>query len=46
VTAWNLAAIVLYEKMGFTSFGLEPAALLVNGEFHDEIYMVRSVEQT
>jgi hypothetical protein len=32
--------------MGFTSFGLEPAALLVEGELHDEIYMVRFVEQT
>jgi RimJ/RimL family protein N-acetyltransferase len=46
VTASNLAAIALYEKMGFTAFGLEPAALLVNGEFHDEIYMVRFVDQT
>jgi RimJ/RimL family protein N-acetyltransferase len=46
VTASDLAAIALYEKMGFTSFGLEPAALLVNGEFHDEIYMVRFVEQS
>jgi RimJ/RimL family protein N-acetyltransferase len=46
VTASNLAAIGLYEKMGFTSFGLERAALLVNGEFHDEIYMVHFVEQT
>jgi RimJ/RimL family protein N-acetyltransferase len=46
VTASNLAAIALYEKMGFTSFGLEPAALLVNGEFHDEIYMVRFVDQS
>jgi RimJ/RimL family protein N-acetyltransferase len=45
VTASNLTAIALYEKMGFTSYGLEPAALLVNGEFHDEIYMVRFVEQ-
>jgi ribosomal protein S18 acetylase RimI-like enzyme len=46
VTASNVAAIGLYEKMGFTSFGLEPAALLVEGELHDEIYMVRFVEQT
>jgi RimJ/RimL family protein N-acetyltransferase len=46
VTASNLAAIALYEKMGFRSFGLEPAALLVNREFHDEIYMVRFVERT
>lgn len=46
VTASNLAAIALYEKMGFTSFGLEPAALLVKGEFHDEIYMVRFVDQS
>ena len=37
VTASNPAAIALYEKIGFTSYGLEPAALLVNGEFHDEI---------
>jgi ribosomal protein S18 acetylase RimI-like enzyme len=46
VTASNVAAIGLYEKMGFTSFGLEPAALLVESELHDEIYMVRFVEQT
>lgn len=46
VTASNPAAIALYEKIGFTSYGLEPAALLVNGEFHDEIYMVRFVEQS
>ncbi len=46
VTASNVAAIGLYEKMGFTSFGLEPAALLVEGEIHDEIYMVRFVEHT
>jgi ribosomal protein S18 acetylase RimI-like enzyme len=46
VTASNVAAIGLYEEMGFTSFGLEPAALLVDGELHDEIYMVRFVEHT
>ena len=46
VTASNLAAIALYDKMGFTSFGLEPAALLVNDAFHDEIYMVRFIEQS
>ena len=46
VTASNVAAIGLYEKLGFTAFGLEPAALLVDGELHDEIYMVRFVEQT
>jgi RimJ/RimL family protein N-acetyltransferase len=46
VTASNFAAIGLYEKMGFRSFGVEPAALFVDGEFHDEIYMVRFVEHT
>ena len=46
VTASNVAAIRLYEKIGFTPFGVEPAALLVDGEFHDDIYMVRFVERS
>jgi RimJ/RimL family protein N-acetyltransferase len=43
VTAGNVAAITLYESMGFRPFGVAPAALLVEGVFHDEIQMVRYV---
>ncbi len=46
VNATNAAAIALYEAMGFRSFGLEPAALLVDGEQHDEIHMVRFIAAT
>jgi RimJ/RimL family protein N-acetyltransferase len=41
VTAGNVAAITLYESMGFRPFGVAPAALLVDGVFYDEIQMVR-----
>lgn len=39
VNAANTAAIKLYESAGFTSFGVEHFALMINGESHDEVHM-------
>jgi ribosomal protein S18 acetylase RimI-like enzyme len=39
VNAENEAAIALYERMGFKSFGREPCFMLVNGIAQDEIQM-------
>jgi RimJ/RimL family protein N-acetyltransferase len=39
VNASNTGAIKLYESFGFKAFGLEPGALLVNGELQEEIHM-------
>ncbi len=44
VNATNEAAIALYRGMGFTSFGVERGFLLLNGELHDEMHMVRQIE--
>ena len=38
--ASNLAALRLYEQAGFSRYGLEPAALYVDGEYFDEVLMV------
>jgi ribosomal protein S18 acetylase RimI-like enzyme len=39
VNANNKSAIRLYESVGFKSYGHESRALLINGEFHDELHM-------
>ena len=39
--ASNRNALRLYEHAGFQIYGREPAALYVNGEFFDEVLMVR-----
>jgi ribosomal protein S18 acetylase RimI-like enzyme len=41
VTAGNDAAIALYASFGFTTYGVAPEALLVDGRYYDEVYMVR-----
>lgn len=46
VNAANAPAIALYEAAGFTSFGLERGFMLIDGELHDELHMVRSVSPT
>lgn len=46
VNAGNAAAIALYEAAGFTSFGLERGFMLIDGELHDELHMVRVVSST
>ena len=40
----NSAALMLYEKMGFAAFGVEPGAMLIDNELRDEIHMFRSVK--
>jgi ribosomal protein S18 acetylase RimI-like enzyme len=46
VNAANTEAIALYEAAGFTSFGVERGFMLLDGELHDEIHMVRLVAST
>lgn len=41
VNAENVAAIALYERLGFKSFGREPCFMLVDGVPQDELQMVR-----
>ena len=44
VNSKNLAAIALYERMGFITFGFEKRYLMVNGEPQDEWHMVRFLD--
>ncbi len=44
VNAANAEAVALYEAAGFISFGVERGFMLLNGQLHDEIHMVRTVE--
>ena len=44
VTRGNSAAVMLYEKMGFTAFGVEPDAMLIDNQLHDEVHMIRSAK--
>jgi RimJ/RimL family protein N-acetyltransferase len=41
VGATNKPAIALYERLGFEPFGIEPAYLFVDGEYRDEMLMIR-----
>jgi ribosomal protein S18 acetylase RimI-like enzyme len=42
VNATNVAAKALYEAVGFTSYGVEPDALCINGKFFsEEHYLLR-----
>ncbi len=45
VNAANAEAIALYEAVGFMSFGVERGFMLLDGELHDEIHMVRNIEK-
>jgi RimJ/RimL family protein N-acetyltransferase len=40
VNAENVAAKRLYAAIGFSTFGVEPRAMRVGGEFYDEEHMV------
>jgi len=44
VNALNVAALFLYEKLGFQRIGFEPCFMLVDGEPQDEIQMACSLE--
>lgn len=41
----NEAAIRLYKKLGFTTYGTEPRYLFVNGRYLDEHLMVRFLDE-
>ena len=41
VTVGNHAAMALYRSLGFKAYGREPRALLVDGTYHDDIFMSR-----
>jgi len=44
VNAANVEAIALYKAAGFMPFGIERGFMLVGGELHDELHMVRNIE--
>ena len=44
VNAANAAAIALYEAAGFSVFGIERGFMLLDGELHDELHMVRNID--
>ena len=46
VTADNAIAVRLYESLGFRRFGLEPNALLVAGQLHEELHMALPLATT
>ena len=43
VDADNTAAIAVFERSGFERYGLEPRARFVDGDYHDQLYMCRSM---
>ncbi|HWJ88188.1 MAG TPA: GNAT family N-acetyltransferase [Pelagibacterium sp.] len=45
VAANNLAALALYHRLGFTTYGTQPRALHVEGRFIDEHLMVRFLDK-
>jgi L-amino acid N-acyltransferase YncA len=45
VNADDPAALGLFGKLGFTAFGTEPRARLVDGVYHDQVYLYLSLEQ-
>lgn len=44
VATANGAAIGCYLRLGFTVFGVDPEALLVDGKYYDELLMMRRLE--
>ena len=44
VNAANVEAIALYEAAGFAPFGVERGFMLLDGNLHDELHMVRNIE--
>jgi ribosomal protein S18 acetylase RimI-like enzyme len=45
VTDGNEAAVALYEKAGFCSFGIEPRAIQVDGRYHGKNHMIHFLAQ-
>jgi ribosomal protein S18 acetylase RimI-like enzyme len=46
VNVANVEAIKLYEAAGFTAFGIERGFMVLDGELHDELHMVRNIDAT
>jgi ribosomal protein S18 acetylase RimI-like enzyme len=46
VVTSNEAAVRLYEKMGFSTYGTDPRVLRVGDKYYDEYLMVRQVSRT
>jgi len=46
VTDGNAAATALYEKAGFRSFGIEPRAICVDGNYHGKNHMILFLAQS
>ena len=46
VTRDNASASELYKAVGFTTFGLEPRAIKVGGEYFDKEHMILSLQRT
>jgi ribosomal protein S18 acetylase RimI-like enzyme len=46
VNATGVAAIKLYESVGFVTFGSERAAMFIDGQFHDELHMCANIDIT
>ena len=44
VVATNTSARQLYQNLGFVEWGIEPAALFVNGIYFDEVHMAMSLD--
>ncbi|MGM0845342.1 MAG: N-acetyltransferase family protein [Bacillota bacterium] len=44
VVTSNPSAIKLYEKAGFTSFGVEKRAMKLNGNYFDEMWMSKELQ--
>jgi len=43
VNSSNVPAVALYENIGFKTYGVEPGALLVNGQLYDETQMFQRI---
>ena len=43
VVTTNASAIRLYQRCGFTVYGVEPEVLYVNGIYYDELLMARRI---
>jgi ribosomal protein S18 acetylase RimI-like enzyme len=41
VTSSNISALKLYKRMGFVTYGIDPRALKLDGQYFDECLMVR-----
>jgi len=44
VTTVNFPALQFYSRLGFTIYGTEPMAMIVNGKRYDEYLMARGIE--